>query len=62
MMDGKKRLSGAEYLKRSKEKEDKQKDVIKTSQKLDDFFGKPSTGAEDYKKSICSGATPTDRA
>ncbi|KAJ8708590.1 hypothetical protein PYW08_009972 [Mythimna loreyi] len=44
-MDGKKRirLSGAEYRKRAKEKDDKQKDTIKKTRKLDDFFGKPST-------------------
>lgn len=40
-MDGKKRLSGAEYRKRAKEKDDKQKDVINKTRKLDDFFGKP---------------------
>lgn len=40
-MDGKKRLSGAEYRKRAKEKDNKQQDVIKKTRKLDDFFGKP---------------------
>ncbi|CAG4987264.1 unnamed protein product [Parnassius apollo] len=61
-MDGKKSFSGVEYCKRAKEKEDKQKHVIKKSRKLDNFFGKPSTDAEDHEKSICSGATPTDSA
>ncbi|XP_046973656.1 zinc finger MYM-type protein 1-like [Vanessa cardui] len=48
-MDGKKRvrLSGAEYRKRAKEKDDKQKDTIKKTRKLDDFFGKPSTDIKD---------------
>ncbi|GBP65914.1 hypothetical protein EVAR_89407_1 [Eumeta japonica] len=44
-MDGKERvrLSGAEYRKRAKEKDDKQKITIQKTRKLDDFFGKPST-------------------
>lgn len=65
-MDGKKRLSGAEYRKRAKEKDDKQKDVIKKTRKLDDFFGKPYTDIKDHiidptrDVPSGSGATSTD--
>ncbi|CAH0402276.1 unnamed protein product [Chilo suppressalis] len=41
-MDGMKRLSEAEYRKRAKEKDDKQKDVINKTRKLDDIFVKPN--------------------
>ena len=46
-MDGKKRLSGAEYRKRAREKDDKQKDVIKKTRTLHNFFEKPSTHTKD---------------
>lgn len=65
-MDGKKRLSGAEYRKRAKEKDDKQKDTIKKTRKLDDFFGKPSSYIEDpiidptLEVPSSSGAPSTD--
>ncbi|KAF5286902.1 hypothetical protein FQA39_LY00435 [Lamprigera yunnana] len=65
-MDGKKKLSGAEYRKRAKEKDNKQNDVIKKTRKLDDFFGKVTTDTKDHAIKprhdvpCGSGATSTD--
>ena len=41
-MDGRKRLSGAQYRKQSLEKAQKQEKVVANTQKIDKFF-KPST-------------------
>ncbi|XP_046752385.1 zinc finger MYM-type protein 1-like [Diprion similis] len=47
MSDGRKKLSGAEYRKRAKEKTEKQDEVIKKMNKLEAFFKKPAVSITD---------------
>ncbi len=60
-MDGRKRLSGAEYKRLRKEKTDKLEDVIPKTRKLDSFFksNRASTSASGSEEKQGSSATVT---